>query len=190
MSVRSLLFCLALAPLALPSLASAAAQPEDKAFDAFQQVCVAPVGEFADVVKAADGGGWTSAQVLAETPPGVSNTDKAARGKNVDGTDLRLFATRGIAHPKGGDVVMSTCTVNSNIGNLGDLPTRAQTMLGVAPVSTTATSATFHVAGGQGAWRSVADNGVDAAIAGGGLDVITVKTEGTSVILDYIKITK
>ncbi len=183
----SLSSALALAVLAAP-MAAFAAGPEDEAFDAFQQVCMNTAADYSDAVKTADANAWTDTQLTAALPAGVSNTDKSARAKILDKTNLSLFLTRGVG--KGG-FVMTTCTINSDHGALGDLPARVQSSLGVAPLRSDDQSATFHVTGGKGAWRNVPDDAIEAAVgAPGGLNMINVKIEGGVVILDYIKATK
>jgi hypothetical protein len=177
----------ALAVLAAPMVASAAG-PEDSAFDAFAQVCMDSGADYPTAVKVADANGWGDTELNATLPAGVSNTDKAARAKMLDKTNLSLFLTRGVG--KNG-LMMSTCTVNSDHGSLGDVPGRVQAWFGVAPLHADGESATFHVGGGKGAWHTVADGDIEASVgAPGGLSLVNVKIEDGVLILDYIKVTK
>jgi hypothetical protein len=179
---------LALAVLAAP-LAAFAAGPEDSAFDAFKQLCIDTGADYSAAVKVAGDNGWTDSAVGVSVPQKVTNTDKAARAKSLPDTGLLLSLTRGVAT---GGLIMTTCTVNSDHGSFGDLSARVQKVFGVAPLSTTDDSATFHVTGGAGAWKNVPDNAAMGAAVGGpgGLNLINVKLEDGVVILDYIKVTK
>jgi hypothetical protein len=181
-SMRSqLLIAAAAAALAFPVAASAA----DPALDAFESICWKTSADFPAVVQAADSGGWTNAELMADAMAGVSVTDKTAREKIGGGSDLKLLATRGTK----GDIVVRTCTISAKGGQAGLLD-RAKTWLGVAPQSSDAGKATYLVTLDGGKIVALAQGEVDAAVAKGGVHLIKFHQDGTNETLDYTRISK
>ena len=177
---------LSLAALAGPALAG----PSETAFENFRAVCGATAAEFPAVVTAADGSGWKNTQIVTDTMPGVSITDKQARHKPVAGDTLALFVTRGLAHTKTGDIGVSTCTVSSGKADFAALVSLTQQWLGMPAHDTTATKVGFHYTPNGAAAAAVPDGGLDAAAGGAGMMLMSVKTGGGQTTLDLVKLKK
>ncbi|MGH7746736.1 MAG: hypothetical protein ACREQ5_18570 [Candidatus Dormibacteria bacterium] len=175
------------AALGLPAAAAPAGAAADAAFDAFQKVCGDTHADYGQVAAASNVEGWRDSDVLAQTMPGVSITDKLARTKSLDGGQATLFATRGVT--KAGFKV-ATCTVYADKDALATFKERAARWTGFAPHDSDAQTATWHFTNEGATLKPVADAEVEAAAGGSGMQMLTVKVENGKALLDYVKISK
>jgi hypothetical protein len=188
---RVTLLRMTLAAAAATALAApAAAATADDTFNAFKQVCGDTHADYAAAVSAAQKSGWKTTDAMADTMKGVTITDKAARTRTITDQTLLLFATRGTAKAGGGDVGVQTCTVQTDRGAFPDLTARTQAWLGMPPAATTDVTATFRFTQDAGAYKAVAASELDAAAAGAGMDIVTVRRDGSKATLDFVKIKK
>jgi hypothetical protein len=182
-----ILLAAAAAALAFPI--AAFADSGDPALDAFQTVCAQPGASYVNVLRAADGNGWTETQVAPETDASVSITDQAAREKTVNGATLTLLINRGLRHTKGGDISQSVCKISINKPDPGVIG-RAQTWLGFAPDGGDATLSIYYVKAGGGAPQHVPQSELNTAMAAGGFSIIKVQQDSSSAIFVYQAFTK
>ncbi len=159
----------------------------DGAFDAFRQVCGDTNADYAAVVAASGGEGWKTADIAAPAMGGVTFTDQMSRTKIASGDEVTLIAAQGKA---GNGIHVSICTVYGPPAAMAEFRSRAAKWLGFDPHDSNDKTATFHFSNDGGKLSNVADSGTDAAAAGPGLDVLTVKTDSGKSILDLIKIKK
>jgi hypothetical protein len=178
---------LAASLLAAMAAPASAAQADD-AFKAFKQVCGDTRADYAAVLAAASQNGWKNTDIMGSTMPGVAIADKAARIKTAGDASLILSVTRGTAN--NGAVKVATCTVQTDRGGYPALSALAQSWLGFAPHDTSDTKATFRFTEDGAALRAVADTEMDAAAAGAGMEILTVKREGNNATLDFVKFKK
>ncbi len=187
---------LSLAAFAALSMTAAAGQafasPSDDAFNAFRAICGTAGTDFPAVVAAADAGGWKATQITADTMPNVSVTDKQARDKKVGEANLALFVTRGLMHSKAGDLTVTTCTLSSDKANGPALIALAQQWVGTPPHDTTPTKTGFRYSlnGADPAPAPVPAGGISAAVAAGGMVLMSVQTGGGKATLDIEKFKK
>jgi hypothetical protein len=188
--VRILTLSLAAAVLA-GAATPALANDSDIAFNSFNKVCGATAAEYPAVVAAADGDGWQNTPVIGDNSmPKVSVTDKAARKKVVGAQNLVLVTSRGLAQTPNGPLTVSDCTMHSDTGDLAAVEARLQTWLGFAPTSTAADRATYRFTTDGSAIKAVTDANANDAVAGAGLQVLTVSRNGGSLTVDLLKIKK
>src|SRR5579871_4044884 len=89
--------------IAMTALAAgpALATPANDAFNSFKQVCGDTHGDYAAVSAAAAGGaGWKPSQILADSLPNVTISDRLTRTMTLGDVTLMLAATTG-ANPAG-----------------------------------------------------------------------------------------
>ncbi|MHB8528463.1 MAG: hypothetical protein ACYC8V_03010 [Caulobacteraceae bacterium] len=181
--LKILLTAAFLSAVALPASAAVG----DATFDAFQRVCGDTHADYPAVASVSNADGWKNSDVLASPMSGVTVSEKLARTKIVDGGELTLDATSGLT--KSGFKV-STCRVHGAKAGFSVIKARAERWLGLAPHDSTAESTTFHFTGDGAKFKSVADNEADAAAAGDGMQILTIKLDGGRTVLDYVKIRK
>jgi hypothetical protein len=173
-----------IAGAATPALAT----ESDIAFSNFQKVCGAPSAEYPGVMAAADSDGWANSPVTGDTMPKVTISQKGARAKTVGATNLILLASQGLAQTPGGAVTVSDCTVRSDQGDLAQVAARTQAWLGIAPTSPSSDRMTFRFTREDGKATAPADQ--DAAVAGAGLQILTLSRSGGNLTMDLIKLKK
>jgi len=167
--------------------APAGAVTSDQAFDAFRHLCADTGDDYAAVVAAADAGDWKPTEILANTMKGVSVTDKISRIKVFSDGSLTIFAWRGLT---ASNVKVSDCAMRIDKANFGDLQTRSQAWLGIAPQQATPQKVIFRFTDDAGAHRAISPPDFDGAAAGSGLEILTLTPDGAGVTLDLIKFKK
>ena len=168
---------------------SVVASPAEDTFNAFRHVCGDTHADYAAAVSAAGQSGWKASDASGAGMPGVAIIEKTALTKSAGNAALILSVTRGTANK--GAVNISTCTVQTNRGSgFADLQAQAQTWLGFAPHDTSASAVTYRFTDDNGAPKAVADTEIDAAAAGAGMMIVTIKKDGANATLDYVKIKK
>ncbi len=172
-----------LSTIALPASAAVG----DGTFDAFKQACGDTNGDYAAASTAVNAQAWRPSQVNAPTMGGVTITDQFSRTRTTEDGEVTLIATQG---KTANGIHVSTCTVYGPTAGVGELQSRTRSWLGFAPHDSTAQVTTFHFASEGGQVKDVADADSDAAAAGSGLNVLTVKVDSGKAILDLIKIKK
>jgi len=188
---RVTLLRMTLAAAAATALAApAAAATADDTFNAFKLVCGDTHADYAAAVTAAGKNSWKQTNVMADTMKGVTVLEKAARTRSVNDQTLMLFVTRGTAKAGGADVGVSTCTVQTDRGAFPELTALTQAWLGLPAAVTTDTTATFRFTEDGGVHKAVGPSDLDAAAAGAGMDIITVRRDGANATLDFVKIKK
>lgn len=175
------------AALAFPL--AALADTGDPGLDAFQSVCTQTGASYVNVLKAADGAGWSETQVVPETDASVSITDQAAREKTVNGATLTLLVNRGLRHTKGGDISQAVCKISVNKPDAGVID-RAKGWLGFAPDGGDATLSIYYVKAGPGAPQHLAQSELNTALAAGGFSIIKVQQDQGSAIFVYQSFSK
>jgi hypothetical protein len=183
---RLTILAAAAAALAFPAVASA---QDDPALAAFETVCVASGGNYAQMLSAATSGGWTDTQVVPETDTAVSITSQAAREKTVDGVTLTLLVNQGLRHTRSGDVPQSVCKISDGRPDPGVI-TRSTAWLGFAQDSGDATLAVYYVKPGGVRPAHVPSDGLNAAMAAGGFSIIKVQQDQGSAIFVYTTYSK
>jgi hypothetical protein len=187
--IRSCIFAAAAAIVLAAPIAASAAPQTDPAFDAFRKYCGDTGADFTAAVKAADADGWKDTQVIADTLPGVSVTQKAARTTGAGPDALRLLITSGLRSTKSGDIVVSTCTVSSDTAVPGLLG-RAQAWLNMATMSADTDKASYLLTMNGGTRTLLATGDIDAAVGKGGAHLLKFKEDANSEILDYERFSK
>ena len=180
--------CLAVAALAAIAAPASASQADDT-FKAFRQVCGDTRADYAAASAAAAQNGWKATDVMGNAMPGVTLVEKAGRSRSVGDAALVVSMTHGTA-AKDPTVNVYTCTLQTDRGGYPELKGQAQTWLGFAPAASTDTLTTFRFTEENGKLRAAADSDFNAAAAGTGMQILTVKRDGASAILDYVKIRK
>ena len=172
----------AVAALAVPM--SAAAATADPAFDAFQSICWNTGGDYVAAVKAADDGGWKDTDVVVDSEPGLSVTDKAAREKAVGDARLTVLVSRGLRHISTGDIKEQTCKLSVNKADSA-LVGEGQSFVGAAPDGGDPTFAVYYVKLAPGAPVHVGKAGANSAMAAGGFGVLKFQQDSSSGIIVY-----
>jgi hypothetical protein len=180
--IRSLAIAAAVSALAIPM--SASAQGADPAFDAFQSICWNTSGDYLAAKAAADGGGWSESDVVADKETGLSVTDQAAREKNVGGLRLTLLISRGIRHISTGDIKEQTCKLSVNKAD-NALVGEGKAWVGVAPDAGDPTFAVYYVKLASGKPDHVGKDGANTAMAAGGFGVLKFQQDSDAGILVY-----
>ena len=175
--------------LAAP-LTVAHAQGGDPAFDAFQKVCWSTNGDYMAALKAADGDGWTDTAVVADAAGPVSVTDKAARAKFDNGSNLTLLVSRGIQHTKGGDVKVDTCKLTVSKPDNALIGEGKSWLGGAAPDSGDPTLAVYYVKLAPGSPSHVGQAGLNDALAAGGFVVLKFQQDQDAGIMVYTAYSK
>jgi hypothetical protein len=182
--IRTALVAALLGAAATPALANQA----DETFGAFRKVCGDTRADYTAAVAAAGQSGWKNTDVTGSTMPGVTVLEKASRTKSAGDAALILSVTHGTA--SNGAVNVYTCTLQTDRGGFPDLESRTQAWLGFAPHDTSDSKVTFRFTDDHGALKAVADGDIEAAAAGSGVQILTVKRDGNNATLDYVKIKK
>jgi hypothetical protein len=157
----------------------------DGAFDAFKQACGDTNADYAAVVAASSGEGWKTADIAAPAMPKVTLSDQMSRTKIAAGDEVTLIAAQGNT---ANAIHVSICTVYGPPAAMAEFRSRAAQWLGFGPHDSDDKTTTFHFSNDGGKLSNVADSGTEAAAAGPGLDVLSVKTDSGKSILDLIKI--
>jgi hypothetical protein len=172
------------AALAGAFLAAAAPVAASPAFDGFRTVCGETHGDFAAVKAAVDAGHWAPTEVQPSTMEGVTVTESLAREAVAGDAKMTLFAWHGAK----GNVQVSACTIRVSPGKLADLAAETKGWMGFAPQSADPAKAAWQFTETAGARKPLDKSGYEAAAAAGGLDFLTIKTDGHEVIVDLLKI--
>ena len=180
--IKTSLMAVAMAAMAAPAFAADA-----DVFDAFRQVCGDTAADYPAVVTAAETSGWKAADLLADPMKGVTITDKTTRTKGVGDTGLSLFAWRGTAKD---NVKVSACTIRMDKATMAGLEAAARTWAGFDPQSPDAAKNVFQFTQNATGRVAVAAGGFDAAAAGAGMEILTVKADSKGGTLDLLTIKK
>jgi hypothetical protein len=186
---RLLSLAAAAAALAVPMSVSAQGGG-DAAFASFQKVCWGTNGDYMASLKAAEDDGWTDTQVVADTSGPVSVTDKAAKSKIIEGSNLTLLVTRGLQHTKGGDVKVDTCKLTISKPD-GALIGEGKSWLGgAAPDGGDPTMAVYYVKLAPGSPSHVAQAGLNDALNAGGFVILKFQQDADAGIMVYTAYSK
>jgi hypothetical protein len=180
--IRSaLLAAAAIASLAVPMSAAAATGSGDPAFDAYRSICVANMGEYVAVLRAADAAGWQNSSVSPPVDAAISVTDQAAREMSVGGENLTLLINRGLQHMRAGDVPVGVCRIETSKPDPGAIDL-SKSWLGFAPDGGDSTLAYFFVTPAADTPQHVAAN---APMPPGGVSIVKVQLDPNSTIFLY-----
>jgi hypothetical protein len=183
--IRISLAAAAAAAIATPALADQAGDT----FNAFRAVCGDTHADYTAAIAAAGKTGWQASQFAGAVMGGVTVIDKADRGKAIGDASLVLTMMHGTA-VKDPTVNVYTCTLQTDRGGYPALKSAVQGWLGFDPASTTDSVTTYRFTEENGKFRAAAASEFDSAAAAGGMEILTVKRDGNTAILDYVKIKK
>jgi hypothetical protein len=189
--MKRLLSLAASAAMLAVAFSVAHAQTSDPAFDEFQRVCWSTGGDYLAALKAADTGGWTETQVVAEASGPVSVTDKAARAKSAGGLNMTLLVSRGLQHTKGGDVKVDTCKLTVSKADNALIGEGKSWFGGAAPDATPdPTLAVYYAKLAAGSPTHVAQAGLNDALNAGGFVILKFQQDSDAGIMVYTAYSK
>lgn len=191
-SVRVIRFALACTTVAaaIATGASAAAagrgSQDDAVMAAFKQICLDTGAETAAVNAAAGAHGWKKADAAGEPIKGFTVDNKTSHTISEGDATLTLFGW----HGSNGAFQANECQVSVTRGSMAPLRAAVATELGFQPQQDTADKAVFQFSGKPGAYQAVDKTGMDAAVAAGGLELLTVSKTGSGMFLELLKLSK
>ena len=179
---------LALALLAVVFAADVAqAAGADPVFDAFTTVCAAPAADFAAVKAAADKLNWGATDLAVDANmPGVVVSERLSRATMVGKDGLTLSAWRGVK----GAFNVSDCAVHVAKRPYAAALDSAKAWLQIAPQSSADGHSAFRFTVDAGKPKALTPDDFNAAVAGAGLEILTVSGNQDGVVLDLMMIKK